>query len=55
MIRRFYGSHVKSVRNMGAAFADVEVAARGKRVKKLKSSHDMTPPAPDGLVDDQGE
>ncbi len=55
MIRRFYGSHVKSVRNMGTAFADAEVEARGKRVEKLKSGYDTTLPEPDSLIDDQDE
>ena len=52
MIRRFYGSHVKSVRHMGTAFADAEVKARVKRVEQLKASYDLTPAAPDSLVDD---
>jgi hypothetical protein len=51
MIRRFYGSHVKSVRYMGTAYVDKEVAAREKRVEQLKSNpkYDLTPPAPDSL------
>ena len=54
MIRRFYGSHVKSVRYMGTAFVDKEVAAREKRVEQLKSNtkYDLTPPAQDSLTDD---
>ena len=54
MIRRFYGSHVKSVRYMGTAFVDREVAAREKRVELLKSNtkYDLTPPAQDSLTDD---
>ena len=57
MIRRFYGSHVKSVRYMGTAFVDKEVAAREKRVEQPKSNtkYDLTPPAQDSLVDGQGE
>ncbi len=53
MIRRFYGSHVKSVRYMGTAFVDKEVAAREKRVEQLKSNtkYDLTPPAQDSLTD----
>jgi integrase len=51
MIRRFYGSHVKSVRYMGTAFVDKEAEARGKRLEQLKSKFDMTPPAPDSLTD----
>lgn len=52
MIRRFYGSHVKSVRHMGTAFVDKELAARDKRVEQLKSKFDMTPPPPESLFDD---
>jgi hypothetical protein len=36
---------------MGTAFADKEAEARGKRIEQLKSKFDMTPPAPDSLVD----
>ncbi len=51
MIRRFYGSHVKSVRYMGTAFVDKEVAAREKRVEQLKNKYDLTPTKPDSLTD----
>ena len=53
MIRRFYGSHVKSVRYMGTAFVDKEVAAREKRLEQLKSNtkYDLTPAKPDSLTD----
>lgn len=47
MIRRFYGSHVKSVRYMGTAFVDREVAAREQRIEKLKAKYDMTLPQRD--------
>lgn len=43
MIRRFYGSHVKSVRHMGTAFVDKELAAREQRIEQLKAKFDMTP------------
>ena len=53
MIRRFYGSHVKSVRYMGTAFVDKEVQVREKRVEQLNAQCDLTPPAPDSLTDGQ--
>lgn len=52
MIRRFYGSHVKSVRHMGTAFVDKELAAREQRIEQLKAKFDMTPPPPESLFDD---
>ena len=55
MIRRFYGSHVKSVRYMGTAFVDKEVAAREKRVEQLKAKYDLTPAKPDSLTDEKSK
>lgn len=52
MIRRFYGSHVKSVRHMGTAFVDKELVAREQRIEQLKAKFDMTPPPPESLFDD---
>lgn len=52
MIRMFYGSYVKSVRYLGTAFVDREVAARDKRVEQLKTKYDLTPAKPDGWTDD---
>lgn len=52
MKRRFYGSHVKSVRHMGTAFVDKELAAREHRIEQLKAKFDMTPPPPESLFDD---
>jgi hypothetical protein len=52
MIRRFYGSHVKSVRHMGTAFVDKELTAREQRIEQLKAKFDITPPAPESLIDD---
>ena len=52
MIRRFYGSHVKSVRHMGTAFVDKEVVAREQRIEQLKAKFNMTPPPPESLLDD---
>lgn len=42
MVARFYGSHVKSVRNRGTAFVDKEVEARNKRVEALTKKYDVT-------------
>jgi hypothetical protein len=52
MIRRFYGSHVKTVRHMGTAFTNKEFTAQGKRLEQLKAKFDMTPPPPESLFDD---
>lgn len=41
MIRRFYGSHVKSVRYMGTAFVDKEVVAREQRLEQLKAKYNL--------------
>ena len=41
MIRRFYGSHVKSVRHMGTAFVDKEVVAREQRLEQLKAKYNF--------------
>jgi integrase len=49
MIRRFYGSHVKSVRHMGTAFVDKEVVAREQRIEQLKAKYDFTLPPPESL------
>lgn len=52
MIRRFYGSHVKSVRHMGTAFVDKEMVAREQRIEQLKAKFEMTTPPPESLFDD---
>ena len=54
MIRRFYGSHVNSVRFMGTAFVDREVEAREKRVGGIKAKYNLKLPKPDTLTDGQG-